>query len=549
MEIHKQRCKDWLLKNAISSALRTMAIGKYLVALSASYAASGKDAQSRGLGPFEQSPARRKQLHILYLLNDLLHHAKYHTDSLVTYSTLTSNLQPHLIDLFGHASAYDSSKYARQHKKLNELLDIWDQKNFYQSEYIDKLRETTTNAARLGYSGGDDGSRHQNGMSEDLVAGIKKNAPFIMPAAHGDNTTPYYDLPAGNMMPHIVPNSSTPINPQLVKPLQFVAGPADEMLATAVKGFMNDVELLYGMGADEVDNVVIDIDELGQPAIRDEITGDLMDGESYYGWSRAFCEKMKRRRNGKESAEQDLRRSRSVARSLTPRKRRRYSDSESSRSRSRTSLQSRSRSRGRNEPMRRKDQRRSYSSSRSSSRSRQRFQSGGGRSDSRRRTTSGRRSRTRSYSPDREQPASTDNPQPPFIQQTQGPSLSPLPFPNSLNGVSLGPNGLPIPPPPPPNYKGSWPPPPPPPPMQAQTGQFPPFSALVPPPPPPYPPPPANPHPANMYQGEFLAPGQQTQFPNTVGAWSQQQGNSSSRGQYGGRGGSQFGRSYRGGFN
>ncbi|KAL8793113.1 MAG: hypothetical protein Q9195_004319 [Heterodermia aff. obscurata] len=458
MEMHKQRCKDWLLKNAVSSALRTMAIGKYLVALSASFAANGKDAQNRELGPFEQTPARRKQLHVLYLLNDLLHHAKYHTDSSVTYSTLTSNLQPHLVDLFGHASAYDSSKYAQQHRKLKELLDIWDQKGYYQSKYIDKLWETTTNAARLGYSGGDNESRQQNGMSDDLVAGIKKNAPFIMPAAHGDNTTPYYDLPAGNMMPHILPNSSTPINPQLVKPLQFIAGPADELLANAVKAFMNDVELLYGIGADDLKNVVMDIDELGQPAIRDEITGDLIDGESYYGWSRAFCEKMKRRRSGKEPVEQDRRRSRSVART------------------------------------------------------------------------------------------STDNSQPTFIPQTQGLSPSPLPFPNSLNGVSLGPNGLPVPPPPPPNYKGPWPPPPPPPP-QAQTGQFPPFSALVPPPPPPYPPPPANPHAPNMYQHEFHPPGQQAQLPNTGSAWSQQQGSSNSRGQYGGRASSQFGRGYRGGFN
>ena len=518
------------------------------MALSASFAATGKDAQNRGSGPFEQIPARRKQLHVLYLLNDLLHHTKYHTNSSVTYSTLTSNLQPHLVDLFGHASAYDASKYAQQHKKLNELLDIWDQKGYYQSGYIDKLRETMTNAARLGHGDGYHGSRQQNGTSEDVVAGIKKNAPFIMPAAHGDNTTPYYDLPAGNMMLHIVPNSSTPINPQLVKPLQFVAGPADEILATAVKSFMNDVELLYGTGADEIDNMAMDIDELGQPAIRDEITGDLIDGESYYGWSRAFCEKMKMRRNGKESVEQDLRRSRSVARSATPRKRRRYSDSESSRSQSRTSLQSRSRSRDRNERMRRKAQRRSYSSSRSSSRSLHGFRSGSGRSRSRRGKVLGRRSRTRSYSPDREPLASTENSQSQCIPQTQGSPLSSLPIPNSLNGVSLGPNGLPIPPPPPPNYKGSWPPPPPPPPMRTQAGQFPPISALIAPPPPPYPPP-ANPRAADIYQHELPPLGQQPQFSNTVSAWSQQQGNTSSRGQYGARGGSQFGRSHRGGFN
>ena len=450
------------------------------MALSASFGASGKGEDQIDLGRSQRASGRRKQLHILYLLNDLFHHKKYHSESSATYSTLAGTLQPHLIDLLGYASAYDPAKFARHHKKLNELLDIWVQHGYYQPGYIDKLRETVVNAAGSGYTGGDGGLRPQNGTFEDTEGGPKKDLPYIMPASHGDSSTPYYDLPAGNMMPHIVPNSSIPINPKLVKPLQFVAGPADENLAVAMAEFMKDVALLYGTGPDLQVDVMGDIDELGQPAIRDEITGDLIEGEGYYGWSRAFCEKMKRRRDSKGPLVKGSRRGRSADRSASPFKRRRYSYSESSRSRSRSPSRARSRSR----EGRRISRKRSYSSPRSSSRGQRGFQArdrdGLG---SRRRNMSGRRSRSPSYSPDRHQPMVTAHPQTSAILQPPAPSSAPHPLPTPFSGIPLGPNGLPIPPPPPPNYKGPWPPPPPP--LPVPGGAYPPFSALVPPPPPP----------------------------------------------------------------
>ena len=517
------------------------------MALSSSLAASQEATGTLGEDSAGRTASRRKQLHILYLLNDLLHHTKYHTETSAAYSTLTGNLQLHLVDLFGYASAYDASKFVRHHKKLNELLDIWNQKDYYQSTYIEKLRETVVNAARLGYNGGVDGSRLQDGTSDELVGGAKKDAPFIMPAAHGDSSTPYYDLPAGNLMPHIVPNSSVPINPKLVKPLQFVAGPADEQLAAAVKDFMKDIESLYGIGRDE-DEDVMDIDEMGQPVIRDPITGDLIQGESYYGWSRAFCERMKRRRDGREPVKQEPRRSPSVDSSTGPQQQKRYSYSESSRSRSRSPIRSHPRFGGRDAHTRRRLRRGSSSSSRSLSRGRRGNHYDGSRSPGR--DPSGRRSRTRSYSPERLQPAYAAKTQPLAVTQVQVPSPAPLPFPNPFPSAPLGPNGLPTPPPPPPNYRGPWPPPPPPPPpqLQAQNIQYPPFSALVPPPPPPYPPPATDPSGTGAYQQGYTPAEQQNYFPATSGAWSQQRGTNSSRGVYGGRGGSYSGRGYRGGW-
>lgn len=523
------------MKNTIPSATRTTAIGKYLVALSASFVTSGKGEDQVSLGRSRKASGRRKQLHILYLLNDLLHHTKYHTESSATYSTLTGNIQPHLVDLLGYASAYDPVKFARHHNKLGEILDIWVQHGYYQSSYIEKLRETVINAAGLGYTGGDDGLRQQNGTSENTGGGSKKDLPYIMPASHGDNSTPYYDLPAGNMMPHIVPNSSVPINPKLVKPLQFVAGPADEGLAVAMAGFLKEVASLYGTGSDPQVDVVGDMDELGQPAIRDEISGDLIEGEGYYGWSRAFCERMRRRRDVKGPLVKSSRPGRSADRSASPLKRRRYSYSESSRSRSRSPLRARTRSR----EGRRTGLKRSYSSSRSPSRGQRGLQARNRDGpESRRRNTSGRRSRSPSYSPDRHQPIIAAHSQASAISQTQAPSSTPHPFSTPFSGLPLGPNGLPIPPPPPPNYKGPWPPPPPP--LPVPGGSYPPFSALVPPPPPP-------PNGRGSYQASYGANAQAQHAPMTVG-WPQQQGNNAGRGSYATRGGPQSGRGQRSGW-
>ncbi|MCJ1286080.1 hypothetical protein MMC26_005423 [Xylographa opegraphella] len=315
-----------------------------------------------------------------------------------------------------------------------------------------------------------------------------------MPASHGDPSAPYYELPAGNMMPHIIPNSATPINQQIVKPLQFLAGPASESLAMVVKDFLEDVNKLYGQEIVEEEGLSVDVDELGQTILRDEV-GDTVASEAYYGWSKAFCEKMKLRRSGK-IIPRSRGRSDSLEGSQSPRKRRRYSSSGDSQSRSRSRMN-----------QRRQD---SYSPSRNRLRSRTRSQSPPSRFGKRLPSRSRSRSRSRSYSPPGDLLPPKDyppaRPADQFQTHPQGASSTPpgpfpIPFPQ---GIPLGPNGMPIPPPPPPNYIGVWPPPPPTISPNGAPFQIPPF---VPPPPPPIPPY-ANPHSMSMgYQAQGTAPG------------------------------------------
>lgn len=424
---------------------------------------STDDAKSQ-LVKASKSSGRRKQLYILYLLNDLLHHTKYHVESPSLCSILAEHLQTQMNDLFGSASAHDIGRYAKHHKRIQDLLGIWDGHGYYQYSVIEKLRDTARSAARLGYPCADEESTPANVLDEGGLSEDRKDAPYIMPSSHGDPSTPFYDLPAANMLPHIMPNSATPISPQLVKPLQLVAGPADESLITAVKEFLRDIDTLDKVKCED-ENQAMDVDELGQTVMRDEITGDILEGDGYYGWSRTFCEKMKRKGAKSGGILEAFGRDGSVKRNRSPRKRR-HSDASSS-----LSSRSGSRSRGRSNSVRsRRHQNthniqspttRSMSRSRSPPREPKLYRS--------LRRPSNSRLRSCSYSPPpvipaEQQPPKTFDPRPRPRDRAQGPSPPQPPpltpgFPQGF--PPLGPGGLPVPPPPPPNYKGPWPPPPP----------------------------------------------------------------------------------------
>lgn len=331
----------------------------------------------------------------------------------MTFSTVSGSLQPFMVDLLGRAAAYDRQKHPRHHRRLDDLLDIWSEHGYFGPDLLHKLREVVKHSASTGVSPSSNDIWPNEADAAKKLGG--KEAPFIMPSTHGDPSIPYYDLPAGNLIPHIIPNSTIPLHPDTIKPLQFLAGPADGNLVQALKGFLKEVDQIYGTDQLVKDDGNIDIDELGQRVVRDEITGDILDGETYYGWSRAFCQQMKKRApDGSRSRS----RSRSGTRDL---KRRRYSDS---------SMDSRT--------------------------SRSRSQSPPGNREARYRSSSISRSR-RSASHD--SPYSPRQPSPPRFPPPHQASQS-NPPPSYPYNAQYGPSGANF-PPPPPQYPG-WPPVPPP---------------------------------------------------------------------------------------
>src|SRR5205807_2209290 len=189
--------------------------------------------------------------------------------------------------------------------------------------------------------------------TDSAKAKVSEEKPLLLPPFHGDPSLPFYDLPAANMLPHLIPNSPTPINPRLMKPIQFSTLVPNESLATAVKDLIKSVDDLFNGD----DALMEDPDAIGGGG-----------GEGYYGWSRDFCEKMKQK---KRAALKEKRYSRRRSYSYSP-DTSQPDRSASSYSRSRSHSRDRRRRLGRRDSGSRSPSSRTNSRSRSPSRSRSR---------------------------------------------------------------------------------------------------------------------------------------------------------------------------------
>lgn len=490
--VTEQKCKQWTLRNLVPSNGRIAPLGKYLCALANSLTPEkDKDRpKTRATGQPREPSARRRRLHILYVLNDIFYHVKFR-DGNDNFADKCEGFLPTLI-----RSAASFPGCPKHTKKIRDLISLWEENGYFDAGSITKFRAAVEQALAP------QASETSNGANTDgaaVAAKARKEAAFVMPAMHGDPTMPWYDLPAANWLPVLEPNSTRPMKPYMVKPLQLSPGPADKMLVEAVKKLLADVDNLYSGGAHSGS---YDIDQMGEIIETDETGGDVVNnGETYYGWSHAFCEKMRARRKKARSGgntDKDQRSSRSYSRSCS------RSPDGRSRSISRgpgLGARDDSRSRGRSLSRPGFKRRRSVSDSRSPPR-RMRSYHSRSRSMSRRRSRGHRRSSSRSRSRSRSrlprmspslspgysppsagrraspQPAGGNsnnstsffNP-PPFARQHQPPppprgGMPPYPGHGSYH-PQAPPPAFPVPPPlPPQNYNDQWPPPPPPPPPQ-----------------------------------------------------------------------------------
>lgn len=193
---------------------------------------------------------RRKRLHIVYLFNDVLHHTKFHSPNAEFAPAVTGVLG----EIFSAAATP-----GRQGGKLRKVLDIWRTKGYFPASFINELSIAMTSSPP---------------PPPPLASSARpaQEKPLLLPPFHGDPSLPFYDLPAANFLPHMTPNAPRAINPRLVKPIQFLAATPSEALVSAVKRFIDET----------ADGGDWDWDAAG--------------GEAYFGWSRGFCERMKRRR-------------------------------------------------------------------------------------------------------------------------------------------------------------------------------------------------------------------------------------------------------------
>uniref|UniRef100_A0A8H7TV82 CID domain-containing protein n=1 Tax=Bionectria ochroleuca TaxID=29856 RepID=A0A8H7TV82_BIOOC len=243
-----QKCRSWIVDNiAVSSTHRATALGKYLAALASKPSDRGR-----------RISLKRWRLHILYLLNDVIHHLVTRLNN----HKLESAWEAHLPALF--AAAADFDQCPKHKKKLENLLDLWQEKSYFSASFIAKLRDALAN-----------GVSPQQPLSQSISntsVKLSKDTPFILPALHGDPSTPWFDLPASTWLMHMEANSTKPMKPEEIKPLQLKAGPASQKLVAAVQDLLADADYLFSKESQENND---EINELGERIILDDVTGEI----------------------------------------------------------------------------------------------------------------------------------------------------------------------------------------------------------------------------------------------------------------------------------
>ncbi|TGJ76428.1 hypothetical protein E0Z10_g10879 [Xylaria hypoxylon] len=255
-----QKCKQWIFSNLAHSPARVAAMAKYLVALANSYSADLATTRTA-----REPSSKRKRLHLLYILNDALYQAHLRDQN----TSFAVNLELALPSLVQSAAAFPNS--LKHTKKLLDLVDLWQEHQYCQPDVINKLRQIVRDGPHSQDSVTPlDGST--NG-SANTSTRLPKDAPFIMPTIHGDASSPWYDLPAANWLPVMEPNSTRPMNPEMIRPLRFASGPVDKQLIKAVQDLLADVDRIYSKEC--VVDSTEDIDQMGQRVVLDEITGEV----------------------------------------------------------------------------------------------------------------------------------------------------------------------------------------------------------------------------------------------------------------------------------
>ncbi|CAK7240582.1 MAG: hypothetical protein STHCBS139747_002026 [Sporothrix thermara] len=332
-----QTCKRWMLQHVTPSPTRTAAVGRYLVALSNSFPPAGQLA-TQGLKTEDKQPkhtsTRRKRLHLLYIINDILFHVTFRSGSHGDGNgdgnnnnnnndnarpTFLASIEPSLVPLVASASLF--VRAPKQLAKIRSLLDLWAEKRYVDDDLLSRLRTAVDEGPRLAEEAAEKLQRDaEQGLQQNTLApaaaaaaaaaavvtaasnavsatsggGAGKEAPFLLPALHGDPSMPWYDLPAANWLAVLERNSMRPMKPAALKPLQMTPGPAPPRLVASVEALLADVDRMFDNGgwpeaADKDVDYYSDVDALGEHIEMDVLTGDVVGGDTYYGWSRAFC--------------------------------------------------------------------------------------------------------------------------------------------------------------------------------------------------------------------------------------------------------------------
>ncbi|KAF2626567.1 hypothetical protein BU25DRAFT_449154 [Macroventuria anomochaeta] len=352
-----QKCTEWIVKHIAPSRIRIAVLGDYLVSVSKSVVVETMPAAAK--------KAVRNRLDLLLVVNDALHTDKYHRNSTAKHGLLGTEFTSHLAELVELAASCAVEKDSQVEKKLRAIINYWAVNKLVSQDLLKSLRERADEIFLQAQGG----------------TPIRKRN-YLLPEYHGDQTAPWYELPASYMLDQMVKQPNRPLDPYRIKVARFDKKPVSTHVRKLLDNYFENIDLKHTPTGDnptgETKKYNLWLDPMGQLVKRNKETGETRTVSNGYGWSTKFCQDMqkdgvpesiKTLRDDAERMEAAPERQRDRRRySRSPRRRRRSSSVSSHgrgrdrRSRSgsyasRSSYDSRSRSRSRHHDRRRRSQR------------------------------------------------------------------------------------------------------------------------------------------------------------------------------------------------
>jgi hypothetical protein len=460
------------VRHIAPSKLRIASLGDYLVSVSKSIVVDQPEAAGA------VKAAARSRLGPLLIVNDVLHHDKYHQRRAASGIFGKESLS-YIAELIELAAAHMSQKESQAETKLCAMLNFWTVNLVVSTDDIKSLRDRTDEALLIAQGG-------------TLVR--KRN--YLLPEYHGDRNAPWYDLPASYMLEQMIKHPNRPIDGRGIKVAKLDKKPISPLKRKLLDDYFENIDLKHVPTGEnpngETKKFKLWRDPVGQIVKQNKETGEITTVCNGYGWSMKFCRDMQK--NGVpekiRTARDEARREEQMRPAPQPRTDERRRSVSRSRPISSSSDSDFRRGRGSRETSRSSHDSRSYARPRSQSRRR----------TSSRPERSNSRDRSRDYNDrerDQQRPSSRafDNRSSSTGNQWGGPdgpsrnqgisnnNQYPVPPQNFAHGSSQPPS-MPFsaPPFPPQQFSGQMPMQPFPPPPPFQPGAFP---GGIPPPPPP----------------------------------------------------------------
>lgn len=243
----------------------------------------------------------------MQLIDQVFHTIKHSShddlsDSNFVLDGFATALKPHVIDMIRITAPRDSKQGLQFHQAIRHLVGSWKDAKVYSASDLIKVRDPAREAYRTWL--------HWLRTAHPATYRIFHKPTKVSPDAtetprfHGDHKDAWHHLPAACIIPLI--QGRRPIPTSLMRPLSLSDDPIDNELLSIVATHIAESNTICAMPrvcpypADS--GTEVKLNGLGLRLTTDPSSGKRKLAETYYGYSPAYAEAMKRRKQNPPDA-------------------------------------------------------------------------------------------------------------------------------------------------------------------------------------------------------------------------------------------------------